>query len=329
MADEFKIEVPIDVQGKSSSGSPGSSSDDGMSFKKLAGAVTAGSLATKALTVALDGLATLLNPLLNILKVLFVVIFLPFMPLIKTLTEAIAKLIPGITKLFGGKIDLAQFIKQYVGPFLGTVLKAIVKTLWDIVKGIAVAFYNLGQKIGDWLYDKVVTPVANTIEAGIAFILNIINSIGKAIWNAISFVGKTLGNIGVNIWNFILKGLQFVANIGRRIWDFFLDALSSISNLGQKIWNWIRSALSNTVHFLGFANGGRPPINQVSIVGERGPELFIPDGAGTIIPNNKLGGAGTININVTGNKFNSEQDMRKMVDMISNRLQKVSNRRFS
>jgi len=37
----------------------------------------------------------------------------------------------------------------------------------------------------------------------------------------------------------------------------------------------------------GFAEGGRPPVGEVSIVGERGPELFIPDQAGTIIPNDK------------------------------------------
>jgi hypothetical protein len=41
---------------------------------------------------------------------------------------------------------------------------------------------------------------------------------------------------------------------------------------------------------LGFANGGRPPVGQPSIVGERGPELFIPSTAGTIIPNHQLGG---------------------------------------
>jgi hypothetical protein len=33
-----------------------------------------------------------------------------------------------------------------------------------------------------------------------------------------------------------------------------------------------------------FAEGGRPPLGQMSIVGEEGPELFIPDTAGTIIP---------------------------------------------
>lgn len=41
----------------------------------------------------------------------------------------------------------------------------------------------------------------------------------------------------------------------------------------------------------GFANGGSPPVNQPSIVGEAGPELFIPSTAGTIIPNNRLSSA--------------------------------------
>ena len=40
-----------------------------------------------------------------------------------------------------------------------------------------------------------------------------------------------------------------------------------------------------------FANGGRPPVGRPSIVGERGAELFVPDSAGTIIPNHELGGS--------------------------------------
>tara|TARA_R110002020_G_scaffold101665_1_gene239305 strand:+ start:10401 stop:12908 length:2508 start_codon:yes stop_codon:yes gene_type:complete len=39
-----------------------------------------------------------------------------------------------------------------------------------------------------------------------------------------------------------------------------------------------------------FANGGNPSIGKVSMVGERGPELFVPKQAGTIIPNAMLGG---------------------------------------
>lgn len=49
-----------------------------------------------------------------------------------------------------------------------------------------------------------------------------------------------------------------------------------------------------------FADGGSPPVGQASIVGERGPELFVPRTAGTIIPNNQLSGMGggqTVNYN--------------------------------
>jgi phage-related minor tail protein len=52
---------------------------------------------------------------------------------------------------------------------------------------------------------------------------------------------------------------------------------------------------------LGFANGGRPPVGRASLVGERGPELFVPRTAGTIIPNNALGGGNTTNNMITVN----------------------------
>jgi phage-related minor tail protein len=42
---------------------------------------------------------------------------------------------------------------------------------------------------------------------------------------------------------------------------------------------------------LGFADGGEPPVGVASLVGERGPELFIPKTAGTIIPNHQLSSA--------------------------------------
>jgi lambda family phage tail tape measure protein len=46
--------------------------------------------------------------------------------------------------------------------------------------------------------------------------------------------------------------------------------------------------LSSIGKMLGFADGGDPPVGKASIVGERGPELFVPKQAGTIIPNGAL-----------------------------------------
>ena len=63
-------------------------------------------------------------------------------------------------------------------------------------------------------------------------------------------------------------------------------------------------------NFLGFANGGRPPVGRASIVGEKGPELFIPKTSGTIIPNNQIGGGGNTNIvvNVSAEGMQSNAD---------------------
>ena len=55
---------------------------------------------------------------------------------------------------------------------------------------------------------------------------------------------------------------------------------------------------------LGFADGGDPPVGRASIVGERGPEIFVPRTAGTIIPNHALGGMGGTT-NVTNNYINA------------------------
>jgi hypothetical protein len=57
--------------------------------------------------------------------------------------------------------------------------------------------------------------------------------------------------------------------------------------------NGIGGAMSTIGSFFGgfFAEGGQPPLGKASIVGEKGPELFVPKSAGTIIPNGGFGGA--------------------------------------
>lgn len=53
---------------------------------------------------------------------------------------------------------------------------------------------------------------------------------------------------------------------------------------GSNILGGIGRAIAG---MLGFANGGQPPVNRPSIVGENGPEIFIPKTAGTVVSNEK------------------------------------------
>jgi hypothetical protein len=73
--------------------------------------------------------------------------------------------------------------------------------------------------------------------------------------------------------------------------------------------------------FLGFggnrAMGGPVSGSTAYVVGERGPELFVPQGSGTIIPNNRMSGGGTtINLTVNG-AIDSESTARQIVRILN------------
>ena len=67
----------------------------------------------------------------------------------------------------------------------------------------------------------------------------------------------------------------------------------------------------------GFANGGQPPTNVPSVVGENGPELFVPNQSGRVIPNSAMnnympggsgGGGGNVMVNYSGPQLNFNGD---------------------
>ena len=103
---------------------------------------------------------------------------------------------------------------------------------------------------------------------------------------------------------------QAMTNVLNRVRDKIIDAQidKAIGGFGESFGSAAsggkRSGLGG---FLGgvlgglFANGGRPPVGKASVVGERGPELFVPKVAGTIIPNSKLGGGDNVTNMVTVN----------------------------
>ena len=70
------------------------------------------------------------------------------------------------------------------------------------------------------------------------------------------------------------------------------------------------SSISPFAGFPTFADGGRPPVGRPSIVGERGPELFVPGASGTIVPNEVMGGTNVV-VNVDASGSEAEGDAPK------------------
>ena len=71
---------------------------------------------------------------------------------------------------------------------------------------------------------------------------------------------------------------------------------------------------ASTVNSLGglnfggyMANGGQTAAGNAYIVGERGPELFVPGAQGNIVPNNAMGGANvTVNVDASGSSVQGD-----------------------
>jgi hypothetical protein len=82
----------------------------------------------------------------------------------------------------------------------------------------------------------------------------------------------------------------------------FHVVMGAVSAAGSAVSNDIGGLFGKILHVFhipGFAEGGSIPSNMPAIVGERGPELFIPSTAGHIVPNHRLlGGGHTFNIPV-------------------------------
>lgn len=68
---------------------------------------------------------------------------------------------------------------------------------------------------------------------------------------------------------------------------------------------------------LGFADGGRPPVRVPSIVGEKGPELFVPDVPGTIFPSDSFS-ASAVSVPTSTNNSHFSGDLHFHAHGITN-----------
>jgi len=127
----------------------------------------------------------------------------------------------------------------------------------------------------------------------------------KKLNDAFKKVGE---DIGSGITDALVGAIEGTKTLGEAAKSILNDIASSLLRIG------INAALTGLFGgtkiggFLGFANGGRPPVGKPSIVGERGPEIFVPRSAGTIIPNNKIGGGTVNNINVNVDASGMQSD---------------------
>jgi len=182
-------------------------------------------------------------------------------------------------------------------------VKSFFSDLWDMVKkGAQIAFGLTGVGmiitvgklvVQNWrgvfdffksIWKNISFDVYNLVGGAFARLSSIGVSI-KNVWAQVAgffgIVFRDIGNAAVLVGNKIL-------NVFKAIPDFIARMFAGIANNSI-----VKTGLNILAKVTGHADGGLVNKQQPYIVGERGPELFVPQGAGKIIPNYQMNGLNT------------------------------------
>jgi len=188
--------------------------------------------------------------------------------------------------------SLAAFIEENFAPILNNVFIPIVKALFKAWTTVADSFKDNEEKLRPLL--DLFRTVFNFVKTYLAPIL--IDVLGKALQFVAGVISTVIGLFAnlVNVVNSVVNAIKAVASAGSAIGG----AIGGALGFGG-----------------GRAAGGPVSAGTAYVVGERGPELFVPGLSGSIIPNG-AGGGTTINLTVNG-AIDAEGTARTIIDVLN------------
>lgn len=198
-------------------------------------------------------------------------------PKLKPIIEGVSKFVKEI--LLPAVKDFYEFLYLKLIPFLVNTFKPVFEGLKTALKTIKNAIDD--NREGFEKLEPVIKVVAEFIRDKVAPILSgafkiALIAIGKIVGGLVDGFGSLAGFIG-DAYNALVKFINLIKNN---------PVVKGVSSLIDKAFGG------------GKAAGGAVNSSQSYLVGERGPELFVPNTGGRIVPNNAMGGQSiVINVN--------------------------------
>lgn len=202
------------------------------------------------------------------------------------------------------KDDLFPALKAFWSFILDQYIPAIANLLLPVLKGLFKAFD---------IIKKSLIENQDELKPFLAFL--------KAIWEFVkTYLAPILGSTLKVALEAVATVVTILINGFSQLAQFIGDAYSAIVAFVNFVKNnplvsGIGGVISNV--FGGArATGGPVSSGKSYLVGERGPELFVPSGSGNIVPNSAMGGGTVINLTVNG-AIDAEGTARTIVDILN------------
>jgi hypothetical protein len=241
-------------------------------------------------------------------------------------TEFVNKVIPAVQKLaeeLGPKLTpiftaLTDYIRDFVIPtfkdiwaFLTDyVIPAIGSILTPVIDALRTSFEKVTTKLAE--NEEKLKPLVALFKTVAAFVRDYL---APVIGTQLKFAFTALGTaLTIIIDNFatLVDTVNSAYNSIKRLVKFIDENPVALGSTG------VAGFGLSKIFGGGRANGG--PVNGGTsyIVGERGPELFVPNTSGKIIPNGGMGSGGGSVINLTVNgAIDAEGTARTIIDVLN------------
>lgn len=205
---------------------------------------------------------------------------------------------------------LIQQFAQVVSDAFTNIIVPAISAFWNLVRPLLMSFIDYILNMATLIMQVATGDFAGAWETMKTIVISSMTTIREFIKNAVNMILQFFGTSwaqAAQVWQQNWEQLKNIVNsvmgiIENTIRSKIASAISIIQTLSTAI-KTVGSALSGMAMGAaggairgGRAEGGFVGANRPYIVGERGPELFVPSGNGNIVPNNALGGGG---VNIT------------------------------
>ena len=266
----------------------------------------------KAVEPVINGIGNLLKILTGVIYETIILAFKNFADVVKGVCDTITKLVNGdfkgafdsltnmvinlhnnykdfmskLAKLF---VEVLGKIVVYVIEFVPKLISEMAKILtWlanlpsEFIKWIKESFKQLLESARNIKWSDIGKEIKDNIKEKLSFDSDDVTKWAKNLYNAIKKAIQDVdwGKLGKDIMKSIVDGMKIKTNIS-----------FSPSSIGKKVGNYFKDIfkdglpLNITGLYGAFANGGLPPVGQLFVANEKGPELVGQIGGQSFVAN--------------------------------------------
>lgn len=187
------------------------------------------------------------------------------------------------TKLIPAFRNLGKYLSDGLGPIFRDTIIPLWQQTYETLKPYIPQLKEIGKLL--------LIVVGGAILGGLIVLSQIVLGLATAFKTLVEWIKKTF---------------DWIEKVATKAADF-------VKGIGSGITNVVKGA-GNLVGIGGHALGGYVQSGRATMVGERGPELFIPSSSGSIVPNNQIGS--TINVNFNNAVVRNDQDLDYIINEV-------------